>query len=176
MMASDVTDPGSLRSIAAAAVPAAAPASVARRRAMATGAGLVAALIVRPVAAVPGTLDAAVAAFARGADVRAGRVRLDVAALVENGNTVPVAVTVDSPMTATDRVVAIAIFNEKNPERDVAVFALGPRAGRASVATRVRLATSQKLAAVARMSDGSCWSHTVDVIVTLAACIEEEGS
>lgn len=79
-------------------------------------------------------------------------------------------------MTATDHVTAIAIFNERNPQRDVARFTLGPRAGRATVSTRIRLATTQKLAAVARMNDGSYWSHTVDVIVTLAACLEGEES
>ena len=73
---------------------------------------------------------------------------------------------------ATDRVSAIAIFNEKNPQRDVVNFTLGPRAGRAAVSTRIRLATSQKLVAVAMLSDGTCWSHGVDVIVALAACIE----
>jgi sulfur-oxidizing protein SoxY len=88
---------------------------------------------------------------------------------------VPITVSVDSAMTATDHVAAIAIFNEKNPQRDVARFTLGPRAGRARVSTRIRLATSQKLTAVARMSDGSYWSDTVDVVVTLAACIEGEG-
>jgi len=67
---------------------------------------------------------------------------------------------------------AIAIFNESNPQRDVANFFLGPRAGRAAISTRIRLATSQQLVAVAKMSDGSCWSHTVDVLVTLAACVE----
>ncbi len=79
-------------------------------------------------------------------------------------------------MTAADHVTAIAIFNERNPQRDVARFTLGPRAGRATVSTRIRLATTQKLAAVARMNDGSYWSHTVDVIVTLAACLEGEES
>ena len=63
-------------------------------------------------------------------------------------------------------------FNELNPQRDVAVFTLGARAGRAKVATRVRLATSQRLVAVAQMSDGTYWQHAVDVIVTLAACVE----
>ena len=101
-----------------------------------------------------------------------GKIKLDVPALVENGNAVPITVTVDSPMTATDRVVAIAMFNEKNPERGVAVFTLGPRAGKPSVSTHIRLAASQKLAAVARLSDGSYWSTTVDVVVTLAACID----
>ncbi len=68
---------------------------------------------------------------------------------------------------------AIAVFNERNPQRDVVRFQLTARAPAArSVATRIRLATSQKLVAVARMSDGSQWSRNVDVIVTLAACIE----
>jgi sulfur-oxidizing protein SoxY len=115
-----------------------------------------------------------VAAFAGGAEVRPGRVRLEVARLVDNGNTVPITVEVDSPMSATDHVLALAVFNERNPERDVVRFALGPRAGRARVSTRVRLATSQKLVAVAKMSDGSFWSDAVDVVVTLAACIEGE--
>jgi sulfur-oxidizing protein SoxY len=75
-------------------------------------------------------------------------------------------------MTAANHVRAIAVFNEKNPQRDVAKFTLGPRCGKAQVSTRIRLATTQQLVAVAQMSDGSFWSHTVDVIVTLAACIE----
>ena len=79
---------------------------------------------------------------------------------------------VASPMSATDRVAALALFNERNPERDVVRFAFGPRAGRAVVSTRIRLATSQKLVAVARMADGSFHAASVDVLVTLAACIE----
>jgi sulfur-oxidizing protein SoxY len=77
-------------------------------------------------------------------------------------------------MTAADHVVALALFNERNPQRDVFTARLGPRSGRARVSSRIRLATTQKLVAVARMRDGSCWSRTVDVIVTLAACIEGE--
>lgn len=99
----------------------------------------------------------------------------DVPKLVDNGNAVPVSVSVDSSMTPADHVVSIAIFNEKNPQREVAMFQLGPRAAKAQVATRIRLATSQKLAAIARMSDGSFRSHTVDVIVVLAACLEGDG-
>ncbi len=121
---------------------------------------------------VPDTLAAAVAAYAGGAAVTTGKVVFDIAGLVDNGNTVPITVTVDSPMTAASHVTAIAVFNEKNPQRDVARFTLGPRAGRAKVSARIRLATSQKLVAVARMNDGTFWSQSVDVIVTLAACIE----
>lgn len=122
--------------------------------------------------ATPQELAAAIKAFAGDAVVRPGRVNLDVAPLVENGNTVPVTVSVDSAMSAVDHVVDLAIFNERNPQREVANFHLGPRAGRAVVATRIRLATSQQLVAVAKMNDGSCWSHSVDVVVTLAACVE----
>jgi len=108
-----------------------------------------------------------------GAALREGRVKFDITPLVENGNSVPVEVTVDSPMTATQYVTGIAIFNEKNPQNDVAVFELTPLCGRARVATRIRLATSQQLIAVAKMNDGSCWTHTVEVIVTTASCVEE---
>ena len=143
-----------------------------RRHVLATTAGLAGALWLHPARADAAGMAAAVQAFAAGARVQAGKVQLDIAPLVENGNAVPVTVSVESPMTAADHVRAIAIFNERNPLRDVAVFHLGPRAGRASVATRIRLATSQQLVAVAMLADGSCWTHTVDVIVTLAACVE----
>jgi sulfur-oxidizing protein SoxY len=120
-------------------------------------------------------MAAAIRAFTGGATARTGKVTLEVPQLVDNGNTVPLTVRVDSPMTASDHVTAIAIFNERNPETGVATFTLGPRAGKAEVATRIRLATSQRLTALARLSDGTYWSQTADVIVTLAACIEGEG-
>ena len=139
------------------------------RSAVAVGAWIA----IRPAAhAAEGDLAAAIRAFSGGADVATGKVRLDIAPLVENGNAVPITVSVESPMTASEHVLAIAVFNERNPQRDVAVFTLGPRAGVAKVATRIRLATSQRLVAVARLSDGTCWQHGVDVIVTLAACVE----
>ena len=152
------------------------PASRSRRALI--GAAAASLLVVRPASAqvlgkAAGTqLAEAVTEFARGQPVRSGRVKLDIASIIDNGNVVPVRVIVDSPMTAADHVMQVAIFNDRNPQRDVAVFTLGPRAGKAEVATRIRLATSQKLSALARMSDGSVWSDTVDVIVALAACIE----
>ena len=145
-----------------------------RRKLLAAGVA-VAVAVAGPVLATPAEMAAAISAFTGGAVATAGRVRLDVAALVDNGNAVPVSVAVDSPMTAADHVTAIAIFNERNPQTDVVKFTLGPRAGKAMVSTRIRMATSQKLTAVARMSDGSFWSSSADVIVTLAACIEGEG-
>ena len=135
--------------------------------------GIASLVVVRPAAAQtsPG-LAVALATWAGKAPIQVGKVLLDVAPLVENGNTVPIKVSVQSPMTAADHVAEIAVFNERNPQRDVARFRLGPRSGRAEVSTRIRLATSQQLVALARMADGSVWSHTLDVIVTLAACIE----
>lgn len=119
------------------------------------------------------SLEEAIRAFAGTDDIRVGRVHLDISPLVENGNAVGVTVTVESPMTPDDHVRRIALFNEKNPQADIAVFHVGWRAGRAKVATRLRLATSQRVAAVAELSDGSYWSHEAQVIVTLAACIED---
>lgn len=145
-----------------------------RRRWLATGGGLVAALFVRAGTAAPAELAAAIAALTGGAQVTTGKVGLEIAALVENGNVVPLTVAVDSPMTPADHVTLIALFNERNPERDIARFELGPRSGRARVSTRIRLATSQRLVGLARMSDGTWWSGSADVVVTLAACIEGE--
>jgi len=146
-----------------------------RRTVLLAGLGSVAnALVIRPATATPELLQAAVRAFTGGAPLRSapGRVLMDIAPLVENGNAVPVTVTVASPMTPTDHVQRIAIFSERNPQAEVAVFYLSPRSGIAAVSTRMRLSTSQQVLAVAVMSDGSCWQHGVEVVVTLAACIE----
>jgi sulfur-oxidizing protein SoxY len=134
-------------------------------------AGLLVAVVPAARAAEP-TLEAAVRAWAAGATPRDGRVRLEIAELVENGNAVPLTVRVDSPMTAADHVVEIALFNQRNPQRDIARFTLGPASGRAEVSVRIRLATSQQIVALARLSDGSVWQQRVDILVTLAACVE----
>ncbi len=145
---------------------------VTRRDVLATGVGLASVLVVRPARADVDETMAAIRAFTGEAEVRRGRVKLDIPLLVESGNSVPVSVNVDSPMTAGDHVKRIAIFTEKNPLPNVARFHLGPRAGRASVATRMRLADSQTVTAIAELSDGSFWSHSTDVIITLPACAE----
>lgn len=119
------------------------------------------------------SLEAAIRAFARDAEITSGRIKFEIPPLVENGNAVGVTVTVDSPMTDADHVKRIALINEKNPQPDIAVFHLGPRAGQARVSTRIRLATSQTVVAIAELSDGSFWSSEAKVFVTLAACIED---
>jgi sulfur-oxidizing protein SoxY len=138
-----------------------------RRSVIAAVAGLV---LLRPVRAAPEAMAEAIRSFTGGAPLREGKVQLDVAMLVDNGNTVPVTISV--PGTPPAEVSALALFNERNPQSDVLRADFGPRAGTRSVSTRIRLATSQQLVAVARLVDGSCWSQRVEVVVTLAACIE----
>jgi sulfur-oxidizing protein SoxY len=145
-----------------------------RRCLLLAGAALMAGLGPGAARATPEAMAAAVAAFTGGARVHAGKVKLDIAPLVENGNAVPVTITVDSPMTPAEHVLALALFNERNPQPEVIRVRLGPQAGRAQLSTRIRLATTQRLLALAQLSDGSFWSGEVEVIVTLAACIEGE--
>jgi sulfur-oxidizing protein SoxY len=135
--------------------------------------GVVPVVSLRPVAATPDTMAAAIRTVIGSAVVQTGKVKLDIPPLVENGNTVPMTVSVTSPMTANEYVKSIHVFNEKNPQPNIGNFYLGPRAGRAQVSTRIRLADSQKIMAIARLSDGSLWSVTAEVVVTLAACTEE---
>jgi sulfur-oxidizing protein SoxY len=135
--------------------------------------GAVPIVTLRPTQATPATLAAAIRSVTGTAVVRTGKVKLDVPPLVENGNTVPMTVSVTSPMTPDDYVKSIHVFNEKNPQPNIGNFYLGPRAGRAQISTRIRLADTQKLTAIARLSDDTFWSASVDVVVTLAACTDE---
>lgn len=147
---------------------------VARRRFMASAAGLLALpLLPRPAAAQLSVLDPNVLAFARGAEVRRGRVRLTLPSLADNGNSVPLRVVVDSPMSEADHVRAIALISSRNPEPNIARFTLGPRAGRADISTRVRLAGSQRVMAVAECSDGSFWMDSSEIVLTISACVDE---
>jgi sulfur-oxidizing protein SoxY len=123
--------------------------------------------------AQPDPFAAPVREFTGGAAVAAGRVAVDTPRLADNGLSVALRLRVDSPMTAADHVLSIALFSEKNPRPVIAVFHLGPRAGCAEVATRIRLNGSQRLLAVARLSDGSYWSGAADVVVTESACLDE---
>ena len=135
--------------------------------------GAVPIVTLRPAEATAAMLASAIRNVVGEAEVRTGKVKLDVPPLVENGNTVPMTVSVSNPMTSDDYVRSIHVFNEKNPQPNIGNFYLGPRAGRAQISTRIRLADSQKIVAIARLSDGSYWSATVEVVVTLAACTEE---
>ena len=118
-------------------------------------------------------LAAAVRKVTGGAQVHEGRVTLDVPPLIDNGNTVPVSVEVQSPMNDAEHVKAIHVFTEKNPQPYVITARLGARAGRARISTRARIADTGTVLAIAQMSDGSFWSDSVQVVVTLSACLED---
>jgi sulfur-oxidizing protein SoxY len=140
--------------------------------ALAGGAGVLM-VTLRPAEATPAMLAAAIRNVVGTAPVKTGKVKLDIPPLVENGNTVPMTVSVESPMAPEDHVKSIHVFNEKNPQPNIGNFYLSPQAGRAEVSTRIRLADSQKVVAIAKLSDGTFWSASVDVVVTLAACTDE---
>ena len=144
-----------------------------RRRLLASVGGLVIVTIapVR-VSATPEELTAALAEEFGTAEIAAGRVELTLPALSENGNSVSLEVQVQSPMTEADHVAELHVFAEKNPLPRIARFRFSPDSGVARVATRIRLADSQTVIAVARMSDGSLWSGRARIIVTLAACLD----
>jgi sulfur-oxidizing protein SoxY len=152
---------------------------ISRREFLLVAGGVAAGIVVDPAASAElatektVTMQEAIRRVVGSAKVTKGRVTLDVPPLVENGNAVPLAISVDSPMTQAEHVKAIHVFNEKNPQPEVVSFYLGPRAGRASVATRMRLADTQNIVAICEMSDGSFWSDSANVVVTLAACMEE---
>ncbi len=139
----------------------------------AAGLGLGAVITVTPASATPAEMQEAVRSVIGSARVTPGKVKLELPPLIENGNAVPLTITVDSPMTDAQHVRAVHVFTEKNPQPYVVSFHLGPRAGRARVSTRMRLADSQTVLAICELSDGSFWSDSAGIVVTLAACLED---
>jgi sulfur-oxidizing protein SoxY len=140
---------------------------------VAAGLGLGAVIAVELARATPAEMQEAIRRVVGSARINPGKVKLEVPPLIENGNAVSLAVTVESPMTEAQHVRAVHVFTEKNPQPNVVSFHLGPRAGRARVATRVRLADSQTVVAICELSDGSFWSDSAGIVVTLAACLED---
>jgi sulfur-oxidizing protein SoxY len=149
---------------------------IATRRRFLIGAGGVALVTMLPVgraAATPASMATAIKTVTGDATVNKGRIKIDLPPLVENGNAVPLGIQVESPMTDADHVKAIHVFTEKNPQPNVVSFQLGPRAGTANISTRMRLADTQLVVVVAEMSDGTFWRDEIEVVVTMAACLEE---
>lgn len=107
-----------------------------------------------------------------GAAMRRGCVRLELPPVADNGHSVPMVVRVDSPMSDTDYVRRIDLVSEKNPVPLVATFFLGPQTGRAEIESRVRLNGTQRVTAIAQLSDGSFWFDAVDIEVSEAACLD----
>ena len=139
----------------------------------AAGLGLGAVVTVRPASATPAEMQEAIRSVIGSARITPGKVKIELPPLIENGNAVPLTISVDSPMTEAEHVRAIHVFTEKNPQPYVVTFHLGPRAGRGRVSTRMRLADSQNVVAICQLSDGSLWSDSAAIVVTLAACLED---
>jgi sulfur-oxidizing protein SoxY len=116
--------------------------------------------------------DEAIKKIVGAATIREGKVTLTIPPLVENGNLVVLKVSVDSPMTAIDYVKTIHVIAEGNPLPNIFTVYLTPRSGTANITTRVRLADSQKVWAIAQMSNGSFWQGSAETLVTLSACTE----
>ena len=140
---------------------------------VAAGLGLGSIVAVTPARATPAEMQEAIRRVVGSATINPGKVKLDLPPLIENGNSVPLTVTVQSPMTAADHVKAIHVFTEKNPQPNIISAWLGPRAGRAAVTTRARIADTGTVTAIAQLSDGTFWSDSAEVVVTLSACLEE---
>ncbi len=136
------------------------------------GTGIVAFLRIGSARATPASMKEAIRNVVGEAQVNKGKVHIDVPVLVDNGNAVSLTIEVESPMTPTDYVKAIYVFNELNPLPNVISAYFGPRSGHAKLSTRFRLADTQTIIAIAEMSDGSFWSASADVVVTLQACLE----
>lgn len=137
-------------------------------------AGLIGAAVVPALRAQPPELSAQafMDQLTQGQTVREGRVQLTLPRLADNGLSVPLQVRVPSPMTAQDHVRQICVVSLRNPRPLIARFQLGPHAGRAEVATRVRLNGSQQVVALVQMSDLSWWSASAEVEVTESACLD----
>ena len=116
--------------------------------------------------------DSVIKAITGGASIKDGRVTLVIPPLVENGNLVVLKVSVDSPMTENNYVKAIHVVAEGNPLPNIFTAYLTPRSGTANITTRVRLADSQRVWAIAQMNDGSFWQGYAETLVTLSACTE----
>jgi len=141
-----------------------------RRRALGLLSGAAGLLIVRPARATPDELAAILRESFGDRPMGSGRVKLELPKLAENGAVVPVTVSVDSPMTEQDHVRSIRLFAEKNPQPRILDIELGPHNGRARIASRIRIADSQQILAVAEMSDGTLWKEAVHVEITVAGC------
>jgi sulfur-oxidizing protein SoxY len=144
-----------------------------RREVLALGAGTAALAMVgemRPAAATPQEAVDTIAKFTGGKTAEKGKITIDLPEIAENGNTVPLTITVESPMTADDHVSDIIVVAEGNPRPGLATFHLSPLSGRAEAATRIRLAATQNIVVVAKTSKGQFFTEQKPVKVTIGGC------
>ena len=108
--------------------------------------------------------------FTGGKTPAQGMVKLDLPEIAENGNTVPMTVLVESPMTEQSHVTDVLILADGNPRSGVATFHFTPASGVAEANTRIRLAATQNVMAIAKMNDGSFFTASKQVKVTIGGC------
>ena len=143
-----------------------------RRRILtiAIGAAAAAASSAAPAFAAKNDADDLIRKFTGGKTAAEGRVRLDLPEIAENGNAVPMTVSVESPMTEQSYVSDVLVVAEGNPRGGVATFHFSPASGVAEVNTRIRLAETENVIAIAKMNDGSVFKTSKQVKVTIGGC------
>lgn len=145
--------------------------ALSRRAALALGLGTAAGLAAAERAhPTPSEADEAIAKFTGGKHPEDGRIAIDLPEIAENGTAVPLTVTVESPMTASDRITDVLVVADGNPNPRVATFQFTPMSGRAEVATRIRLNATEHVIVVARTGDGRFYTARKEVKVTIGGC------
>lgn len=132
--------------------------------------GVVGGLPISPVRAAENKADELIKQFTAGKEATEGKIKLDLPEIAENGNTVPMAISVDSPMTEDSYVNEIMVVADGNPNPGVIVFRFSPMSGIAEASTRIRLAKTQNVIALAKMNDGSVYTASQEVKVTIGGC------
>jgi sulfur-oxidizing protein SoxY len=145
--------------------------ALSRRDVLVLGMGTAAALAAPGRArATPSEAEAEIAKFTGGKRAEPGRIAIDLPEIAENGNAIPLSVTVDSPMTPADRITDVLVVADGNPNPRVAAFSFTPMSGRAEAATRIRLAATENVIVVARTGDGRFYTARKEVKVTIGGC------
>lgn len=148
--------------------------TVNRRQALTIGAGALTATAWGssdlPAFAESNGFEGVIAQFAGGRTPAQGRVNLDLPKIADDGASVPMTITVDSPMTEQSYVTDVLVVAEANPKARVAIFHFSPASGVAEVSTRIRLAQTENVVAIAKMNDGSVYMAKKEVTVTVGGC------
>ena len=144
------------------------------RRRLLQGAGAWAVITLLPARAADGALPAipALTTFLAGRTPSRERVQLELPRIADNGLSVPLRIGVAGPFAPGSFVRKLALFSESNPVPDMAVFEFPQPLDRIAIDTRIRLAGTQQIVAIAEMSDGIVYAAATEVIVTLGGCMD----
>ena len=148
------------------------PSTLSRRDAVKAAAWALAAAAIAPKLAFADekTVAAEIKKLYGDKPMASGKIKLDVPEIAENGLVVPINVEIESPMTEADYVKAVHVFAEGNPQPGVVSYQFTPACGKASAATRLRLAQTQDIICVAEMSNGALHTAKANIKVTIGGC------